>query len=232
MLSACPFALIWYLLIICLFGSFLYGGFAHNMSVCLCMTFTVYIFAISNSLYVVEIEFSMIYQIFWEKKTLWKKLQSLWKNLHRHEKDPPNFGLPSANLQGVFYMTSTNASTVWNAIKWWGFVQFLQLAQGLFLRLCGFKIILFCPMYAGRFTYMLRSLKWGLYVILVFWTFLLSYAVTVCFIVNELLMIKTPVSTYFCRRKLGHSQNVHISQSRWKMRLSLLIIDQKIWKMT
>ena len=40
---------------------------------------------------------------------------------------------------GCFFMTST----VWNAIKWQVFVQYLQFAPGLFLRLCGFRIILF-----------------------------------------------------------------------------------------
>ena len=91
-LSTCPFAV--RLPDICLISIFLglsYGGFPHKMSVCRCMTFTVSIFVISNSLYVVEIEFSMIYQIFWEKNTLWKKFAKPLKKFAQARKGPPKF---------------------------------------------------------------------------------------------------------------------------------------------
>ena len=126
-------------------------------------------------------------------------------------------------IQGVFFMTWP----VWNAIKWRFFVQYLQFAPGLFLRLCGFKITLFCPKYVARFTCMMRSLKWGLYVILVFldlFVIIYRHSLLHC---EKTTCDKNTYEPIYCRRNLGHSQKVRISQCRWKMRLSLLMIGEK-----
>ena len=86
---------------------------------------------------------------------------------------------------------------------------------------------LILPKVCGSFHLHVTKSKMGLYVILAFLDLFVIIRRHILLHCERTTRDKNTYEPIFCRRNLGHSQKVHISQCRWKMRLSLLIIDQK-----